>query len=293
MDDPTSSDSTASTGPTASLRSIAVGLLVAQTLMVGGIVGALSLRHAEEPVEAMAVQLTSEVCTRVEVRLETILKAPLLLTDLNADAVRGAGLDPEGPTAPFEALFARQLQRFPVSLTYMGTPSGAYVGARRVDDQTITISLSSADTDFRNVRWATNAEGHRTDVLLRSEERYDARTRPWFTAASDTAEARWTDIYMDFTSGALAITASRRLGGTRASAGAVLATDLLLDDLGRFPGDLDLGRGGLLEHPENGCRAQRDLTAGTSGTEGGAHRRCVRGEGKGEGDHVEHGWARL
>jgi adenylate cyclase len=227
-----------------SIQTLFVCLLVAQTLAVGAGVAALSLRHGNRALDDLAAQLADEVGHRIEAHVERILSVPTQLNDLNADAMHVGGIDPLGPTGPLERLFYAHVQRFPVSLTYLGNQRGDYVGARRLPTGEITVSLVNESTQFLNERYETGPDGGRTKLLLRSEKIYDTRARPWYGPAIKADGHAWTDIYTDYSSGVLGVTASRPIKNSAGEPVGVLATDLMLDDLTRFLASLELGESG-------------------------------------------------
>ncbi|MCO4745539.1 MAG: hypothetical protein KC912_12175 [Proteobacteria bacterium] len=229
-----------------SVRTALTLLLVAQTLVVGFTVGALSLRQGHAAVDELASELATEVGHRVDGRIAAELHGPPLLNELNHDAIAAGELDLFGPTEPLEAVFFRHVRRFDVSLTYIGTQRGDYIGARRVGEGEYTISLVNASTDFKNERFSTDMDGHRVERLIRSDDVYDPRLRPWYAPAAAAETPAWTDVYMDYTSGALGITAARAVRGPDREVQGVLATDLLLSDLDAFLRSLEVGRTGLV-----------------------------------------------
>ncbi|TNE87221.1 MAG: hypothetical protein EP330_19040 [Deltaproteobacteria bacterium] len=240
--------------PRLSLRTVVIVLLVGQTLVVGAVVGFLSFRHGDQSVDELAMELTDAVAHRIDGHIARVLEEPLLLNELNADALLAYDIDPLGPTEPMEQVFFRHLQHFPASLTYIGTERGDYIGARRTAPGEYTISLVNEGTEWKNTRYATTAEGARTDLILTSDTVYDPRQRPWYAPAIAADGPAWTDVYTDYTSGALGVTASRPFKDRGGALKGVLASDLILQDLGRYLADLDIGKNGItyLVSPEDG-----------------------------------------
>ena len=229
-----------------SIRTALVLLLTVQVVAVGGLTGWFSLRSGNQAVDAVAAMLGREVGDRVEHAVERFLDAPHLLNQLNAEAIQLGGLDPLGRPEALEPIFWHHIQHFDVALTYQGNASREYVGARRLSDGSLTLSLVNESTGFRNQRWATNNRGERTSVLKHSERVFDPTERPWYAAAVAADGPIWTPVYADFSSLVLGITAAQPVHSADGDVVAVLATDLLFDQIGAWLRTLKVGETGLV-----------------------------------------------
>jgi len=84
---------------------------VAQLIGVVGLVGYLSVRNGERTVEDLAGQMIHEVCQRTGLRLRSYFAQPLLINQINANAVKSGQLDLADLDAVEATLFNR-LQEF-------------------------------------------------------------------------------------------------------------------------------------------------------------------------------------
>lgn len=216
---------------------------------------------ATSAVDDLAERLGSELGDRISVEIREVLEAPHLVNQINADAI---GLleapDFSHPPETLEALFAHQLDRFPVTLSYLGTPQEEYLGVRRIAGQGFTLSVSGPETNLINQRFQV-VDGQRGEQILQGTSRYVPTTRPWYQAAQASGGAVWTELYPDFFTGVPAITAAQPVYDADGELMVVLGSDLLLDHVGRLLAAQALGEGGFALLVE----ADGDLVANSLG----------------------------
>ena len=115
------------------LRVILVIPFILQILGAVGLVGWLSLRNGQQAINDVTTQLRREITARIQQHLHHYLATPLLVNQINADAIRLGQLDVKDLTA-LERHFFWQAKRFPsVGYIYFGSKQGEFIGVERLD----------------------------------------------------------------------------------------------------------------------------------------------------------------
>ena len=188
----------------ASLRTLLIVPFMVQIFLAVGLTGGLSFINGQEAVNELARSLRSEVTERIQERMEVYLSIPHRVNQLNANAIALGELS-LNPSQRREQHFWQQIKTFDlISHNYMGTPAGDYFGAKRLQNDTFQIMTRNQNGD--NQYFATDAQGLPT-TLQKEAKNYDPRVRPWYQAAVKAGQPTWSDIYPDFTTKGLAITA--------------------------------------------------------------------------------------
>ncbi|MBE9039554.1 PAS domain-containing protein, partial [Oscillatoriales cyanobacterium LEGE 11467] len=231
--------------PKVPLRVVLVVPFVAQVVAAVGLVGYLSFRNGQQAVEDLATQLRDEITARIQDRLESYLKIPHRINQINVDDLELGKLDIQDIEG-LERHFWQQIQRFEsASYIYFGSEAEVFSGAERGADNAFNVAYWSQDLpgdEFET--YATDDRGERTQ-LLSSVPDYDLSSRPWYRGAARAGRASWGDIYVwaaPYPNVALPAVLpvyndARELEG-------VFAVDLSLLDIGKFLQSLKIGKTG-------------------------------------------------
>ncbi len=226
------------------LRVILVVPFVLQILGAVGLVGWLSLRNGQKAINDVTTQLSSEISARIQQHLHNYLATPLLVNQINADAIRLGQLDVKNLKG-LERHFFTQAQRFPwVGYIYFGGNRGEFIGVERLDDGTLEIQVSDKTTNGEGHRYATNAQGDRTKLLKITSTNYDSRKRPWYKNAVQTGKPTWSEIYPFFSEPELTISASQPIYNKTGVLDGVIASDLVVSQVREFLRTLKIGQTG-------------------------------------------------
>jgi two-component system sensor histidine kinase ChiS len=226
------------------LRVILVVPFVLQILGAVGLVGWLSLRNGQHAINDVTTQLRSEISARIQQHFHNYLATPLLINQLNVDAIRLGQLDVKNERE-LERHFFRQAQRFPgVGYIYFGNNHGEFIGVARLDDGTLQIQVSDKTTNGKGHRYATNAQGDRTKRLRITSTSFDSRKRPWYKNAAQTGKPTWSEIYPFFSEPKLTITASQPIYTKNGVLDGVIASDLIVSQVSEFLRSLKIGKRG-------------------------------------------------
>lgn len=226
------------------LRIILVVPFVLQILGAVGLVGWLSLRNGQQAINDVTTQLRSEISARIQQHLHDYLATPLLINQLNADAIRLGQLNVAN-LKTLERHFFWQAQRFPsVGYIYFGGNQGEFIGIERFDDGTLLIQVSDKTTKGEGHQYATNIQGERTKLLKITSKNYDSRKRPWYKNAVQKGKSTWSEVYPFFSVPKLTISASQPIYNKNRVIEGVIASDLVVSQISEFLRTLKIGKRG-------------------------------------------------
>jgi signal transduction histidine kinase/class 3 adenylate cyclase/ActR/RegA family two-component response regulator len=225
----------------ASLRMLLVVPFVLQIFAAVTITGGLAFYNAQEAVNDLASQLRNEVTTRIQERIQNYLEIPHQVNRLEANDIFLGELNIDN-IPQRERHFWQQLNNFnQISHHYMAMPDGQYFGARRLQDGNIQVIMRNKEGD--NQYFSVDTQGQR-QTLIDTQTNYDPRLRPWYQSAIDKGQATWSQIYPDFSSKSLAITATYPVYNEQNHLQGVLGSSLTLSWINDFLSRLKIGKTG-------------------------------------------------
>jgi PAS domain S-box-containing protein len=227
------------------LQSAVVLALVLLLLTSIGISSAIWYWNGQRMIRDSAQAVQSEIALRIKDHLSRFLAVPQEIIAANAAALRL--LDPSvfGPRS-IEALLRTQILLFDtVSSVYVGSAEGGIIDAGR---ESAGGPLYVIETEgFRSgvfKKYRIDENGVRQE-LIQSIESFDARTRPWFTAAVEAQGPAWSDIYALFSGQDMAVAASLPLFDEEGRLLYVLSSDIFLSQVDHFLRSLEYSKSGL------------------------------------------------
>ncbi|MCC3508025.1 MAG: HAMP domain-containing protein [Microcoleus sp. PH2017_17_BER_D_A] len=225
------------------LRTVLVVPFVVQIFAAVGVVGYLSFRNGQQAVNEVATKLQEEISDRISERIQAYMAFPHQLNQFKANAFELGDLNLQN-IPQIQRHFWKQLQTFDtVSVTYIATPGGDFIAARRTNEGNFLLQERTELTDGNMNYYAANNRGEPTN-LVKVKPKFDPRVRPWYTAATEAQTATWSKIYADFTSKGLGITAAQPLYDESGQLQAILGTDLLFSRVNEFLQKLKIGKSG-------------------------------------------------
>jgi PAS domain S-box-containing protein len=226
------------------LRTVLIVPFVVQIVATVGIVGYLSFRNGQQAVNEVATKLRQEISDRISERVQSYMTFPHQINQVKANTFELGDLNLQDTPARIQRNFWKQLQTFDtVSNTYVATPNGDFIAARRTNEGTFLLQERTEQTEGNMNYYAANNLGEPTN-LVKVKPKYDPRVRPWYTAASEAKTATWSKIYADFTSKGLGITAAQPLYNESGELLAIFGTDLLFSRVNEFLQQLKIGKSG-------------------------------------------------
>jgi signal transduction histidine kinase/CheY-like chemotaxis protein len=227
----------------APLRTVLIVPFVLQTLGAVGVVGYLSFKNGQMAVNDVATQLRGEITNRIDVNLKSYLAIPHQVNQSNAAALNLGQLNLQDLSG-LERHFWQQIQIFD-SLTFagIGLENQENLGAERADDGSLTVRVSTIESNFDFRTYATNEKGDRTKQLS-NKPNFDPRTRPWYKAAVAAGKPTWSQIYPHTKGITSYLGAAMPYQDEAGQLKGVLLTNINLSQIGKFLQGLKIGKTG-------------------------------------------------
>ncbi|MGE5655681.1 MAG: SpoIIE family protein phosphatase [Actinomycetota bacterium] len=215
---------------------------VLQIFAAVGLVGYLSFKSGQEDVNEVATQLRIEISDRIRQYLDSYLKIPHQINQLNANSIRLGEFNLDDLPSLKQHLW-HQMQVFDsVTQIQFGTEKGEYISIERVDKK-FRLKAASELTDSVIRVYTLDEQGNFLQVV-RSRPDYDVHNRPWYKVAVNKGKASWSEIYSLFTFPKLSIAGVLPIYDEQHQLIGVADVDLLLSDINDFLRSLTIGRTG-------------------------------------------------
>ncbi len=221
------------------LNLIIIVPFVIEIFAVVGLTGWLSFRNGQEAVDDLSAQLRSEITTRIHQHLETNIKMPHRLNQINVDFINIGKLDLTNLEHLKKYLW-KQIQQFDmVSYVGIGTESGKYVGVQSFDNGNIISEIS----DKTNELEIWNTDEHANNTTLRKKiANYDHRQQPWYVSASEAEKPVWSKAF--FSSRRTTLSVNQPIYDKENNLLAVTTTDVNILAISQFLRTLKIGQTG-------------------------------------------------
>ncbi|MDJ1176237.1 cache domain-containing protein [Roseofilum capinflatum] len=218
-------------------------LIVAPSILVIGLVAVTLFQNTKRNVNIVSVELANTVTAHVENNLRDYLSIPQTINQLNLQSITLGTINPSN-LQQLESYFWNQIQIFEgVTSLYFSNPEGEFRGGTILESGAVGITRAGKTTNSMLIRYATTSEGQTTQIVQQTPN-YDPRSRPWYQAALQSDRPIWSDIYRDFDSQELAITAAQVVKDSQGEVVGVLGVDLLFGQINEFMQTLTIGKTG-------------------------------------------------
>jgi len=211
-----------------------------------GLTGWFSLRNGQTAVEQVTTQLRNELSARIEQHLDTYLQTPVLINQINAQAIATGQLDLENDSALRTHLW-QQIQLFPdIAQIGFSTPDGYF---RAVNHKFSPPSFQWMVSDPENPNllkiYPLDNQGNPENPVPPWSS-HDPRQEKWYTKALQRQELVWTekkqfpaaqDPEVMLSASQIGYDQDREIAG-------VLKTSLGLSQINEFLQGLQIGRSG-------------------------------------------------
>ncbi len=221
------------------LNLIIIVPFVIEIFAVVGLIGWLSFRNGQEAVDDLSAQLRSEITTRIHQHLETNIKMPHILNQINVDFVNIGKLDLTN-LEHLKRYLWKQIKQFDmVSYVGIGTESGKYVGVQSFDNGSIIAEIRDKTNELEI--WYTDKYANNT-TLSKKLINYDHRQQPWYVSASEAEKPVWSKTF--FSSRRTTLSVNQPIYDNENNLLAVTTTDVNILAISQFLRTLKIGQTG-------------------------------------------------
>lgn len=148
------------------LRTALVVPFILQIVAAVGLVGYLSFRSGERAIADLENQLQKEVNNRVNYHLETYLKMPQRVNQINQDMIQIGLLDVNNFSA-LRQYFWRLLQRFEtISYIGFGNEQEKFIGVERLEGGRFSVEVKDESTGVNKLVYLLDKEGNIIDKQI-------------------------------------------------------------------------------------------------------------------------------
>ncbi|MGF1523855.1 MAG: ATP-binding protein [Leptolyngbyaceae cyanobacterium] len=218
---------------------------ILQMFAAVGLTGYVSLRNGQKAVNEVASQVRNELTARIEQQIHTYVEIPHAINQINVNGMIQGSIDPTRLIGT-DQLWQQAKIYDATNLIYCGSEvDGSFVGVGYPFDSLQAVAYNR-NTNYTGYYYNLDNQGQPTQLVQENNRRFDARQRPWYSAAKAAKSSAWSEVYLDFDTNLPTITASapvydpvsdRLLG--------VCATDFLLPvELSSFLRTLEVGETG-------------------------------------------------
>ncbi|MGG6298207.1 histidine kinase dimerization/phospho-acceptor domain-containing protein [Leptolyngbya sp. AN02str] len=227
-----------------SLRLILVVPFVLQILIAVGITGWLSLRHGQQAVNDLAMQLRIKTSEQVVHHLQDQLILPYQINQLNLDAIHAGLLDLQN----FHELgrtFHFQMQVFGVGYINFANSKGEFIGVERLDNGRLVINETRLPRLSDMAIYQTDAQGNRVALEDVAIDEPPVVEEDWYADAVQAKIPVWSRIYQwDDKPEILSISSSYPVYDQNERLLGVIGVDVVLSSLSSFLQNLQLSPSG-------------------------------------------------
>ncbi|MBW4557240.1 MAG: hybrid sensor histidine kinase/response regulator, partial [Trichormus sp. ATA11-4-KO1] len=224
------------------LRSVLIVPFVLQICGIMGVVGYLSFQNGQQTVKKYATQLENEICDRIEQHLNSYLKTPKQINQINADAIQLGLLQPSDSktTAHY---FWKQMRVFKIGHNNFTNPNGEFIGVERLDNHLLINEISADNGIGKLYVYTTDNQGNR--IQIKEIKDYEPRLEAWYTDAVKLGKPVWSQIYhREDQPDILSISSSYPLYDPTNELVGVISVDVMLSQIDNFLANLKIGQSG-------------------------------------------------
>jgi len=228
------------------LRTVLIVPFILQIFATVGLVGYLSFKNGQKAVNSLASQLMREISARTQQHLNSYLKTPQLINQLNANAFRLGLLDVQDP-AVIEQHFWNQIQSFDsVTYIYMSNTQGRLLSVGRLSNGTFAIEMTDGFANDKYYIYSRDLQGNPKKLVSAAPIHFDPRVYSWYQTALKAGKPVWGKILSYDISAELsvAISAVRPLYDKNGTFQGVLAVDVVLSQINDFLQGLKISQSG-------------------------------------------------
>jgi signal transduction histidine kinase/FixJ family two-component response regulator len=228
------------------LRLLLVLPFVLQVLGAVSLVGYLSFKNSQQAVRNLADQLVQQSRDRAIQHLDTYIKTPHQINQINASAVKLRLLDVQDLSS-LSQFFGEQTQTFNVSNIDYGSINIGYARAGRLEgDLDFTFRELSSKTRGQTHVYAADKQGNRIGVAKIPDD-YNYKKEAWYLEAIEANRTVWSEVETwDDAPDSLIVSQSRPVENHSGQIVGVMCVDLLLSKVSDFLRDIKISSSGKI-----------------------------------------------
>ena len=228
-----------------SLQTLLIAPLILQVTLALTITSWLSIQNGQRTVSNITNNLSGEIGQRIQLQLQTYLETPHQLNKSHQLIFRNQWLQSNDLNG-VGGFILQSLEDFPsLHYTAWANEKGQYVGISKLPNLDYEIELVEDPNTKEFLTYRMGLDGKKGD-FLRASPLYDPRTRPWYQAAKQAGDAKWSSIYVWFDNSKIAIDAVLPVYRDRNKQEllGVIDTPITLDEISKFLMELRIGKTG-------------------------------------------------
>jgi methyl-accepting chemotaxis protein len=218
------------------IRTLLILSFLLQTLAAIGLTGALAIRNSQRAVDSLAQQLQSEANETISTRLDSYLKVPQRVNQINADAVE-LGILQVSDLNKLGTYFWRQMKAFEdIGYINFASEEGRFIGIERTEDNQLLVNEARAAlSDPLQYVYMTDDRGYRTELDEVINDPSDVTQEGWYADAAQAQKPVWSEIYQwDDNPEILSISSSFPIYNAAEDLIGVIGVDLILNEISDF-----------------------------------------------------------
>jgi len=222
-------------------RTVLVLSILLPVALIGIFIATIATFTGVNAIRQMVDYLGYETNSRMVADISRLLRVPMLVNEMNADALRSGRISLDRVDMLESLLMARVKYTPSVTSVYYGNNEGGLIDAGREGPGG---SLYVIETDgfkagtFRKF----NLQGdEQKGSLVSVMPNFDARLRPWYKAAVAAGKPTWTEPFLLFTGQDTSISAVQPFYASDGTLLGVLSVDIFLSQLQEFLVNLQQG----------------------------------------------------
>jgi CRP-like cAMP-binding protein/HAMP domain-containing protein len=178
--------------PVLSIRKTVPLAILVPLLSFVGLMGWFAVANGRRTVNELSSLNSRTLNAHIKEQLKDYLETPVLVNQMNADAIRMGDLNLQNAETLIRQFVAEmRLIETIDGIEFGFAQDGGVLSTFRREDRTLSIDVSNAATKFSKVSYAISREGRKAHVL-NAVPNYDARQRPWYQHAIRTNRLSWT-----------------------------------------------------------------------------------------------------
>ena len=226
-----------------SIRALMTFPFVIQLTLAVGIIAYFSFQNEQKKVNDFSDKFRANTIKSLKSEISDYLQPLMQIVKLNTEAKQGRLFDTQKPVEIIQE-FRTLINIFPsVREVFLGDVKGHFIGVIRLDENTLAVEITE---DFPKRNWylldpQNKLEGKsesglesRFGTLLKIEENFDSRTRPWYQKAIGNKNQIWSDIYTFVNSSDIGISATKTIFNQQGNPQYVVAASLNLNKISKF-----------------------------------------------------------